>query len=138
MEQITRSSPPEEKKSGTFFVVFNGIGVPIFSRCYHFEQPPLPILGLFSAIYTSSDAHIVPIVQFMGSNYVVNFRTFVEDVMFVIVTPTKSRSESSLFFKKLLNYIYDSFVMICGCNELSDTISNTAITRTLRVPIHNL
>ena len=114
-------------------IVYNSVGVPIFVRNYGLETISLPILGLFSAIYSSSTSHMqIPISEMISkidlsqkermmktpleSLAKLSFKMFNQSYLLVLVHC--GGLLSGINISHLLNLIFHLFIIILGADQL--------------------
>lgn len=119
------------KKEKVLWCLFNTIGVPLLTRTSDVgEMMPLPLLGLFSAIHTSSGANIVPISNILSETSSISYNLFDNNLLMVLVERFSSWEGSR---KSLLEFMYDMLVLFVGNTDLSDGSANDKLSRLLRV-----
>ncbi len=131
--KFTKNVKREEntKKEKILWCLFNSIGVPLLTRTTDVgEMMPLPLLGLFSAIHTSSSSNIAPISNIVAENSSISYNQFDNSLLMVLVERLSSWEGNR---KKLLEFIYDLLVLFVGNNDLSDSSANDKLSRLLRV-----
>jgi len=118
----------------SFAAIFNSVGMPILSRSYNCNVPPLPILGLFSAARTSSEETKVPINRMSTQDFEINFKIFENGRVLVVMGKSSSLVKQCKNDKteSILHYMFETVVLFAGMTNVLQSATVDRISRHLK------